>query len=103
VIKVTVFYPSTAGGTFDMAYYLDNHMPMVGRLLAPALKGSAVEEGLAGGQPGAPPTYLAMGHLVFDSVEAFQKAWDPHAQAIVGDVPNYTNTQPTIQISEIKL
>jgi uncharacterized protein (TIGR02118 family) len=44
-----------------------------------------------------------MGHLLFDSVEAFQQAWGPHAEAIVGDVPNFTNTQPTVQLSEVKL
>jgi uncharacterized protein (TIGR02118 family) len=54
-------------------------------------------------QPDSPPAYLAMGHLLFDSVEAFQKAWEPHAQAIVGDIPNFTNTQPTVQVSEVKL
>lgn len=25
------------------------------------------------------------------------------ADAIVGDIPNYTNTQPTIQVSDVKL
>jgi uncharacterized protein (TIGR02118 family) len=54
-------------------------------------------------QPGSAPAYLAMRHLLFDSVEAFQQAFGPHAQAIVGDIPNYTNTQPTIQVSEVKL
>jgi len=27
----------------------------------------------------------------------------PHAQSILADIPNYTNTQPTIQISEVRL
>jgi len=103
MIKVSVFYPNTAGSTFDMPYYLNNHMPMVRQKLGAALKGSSVEQGLAGGQPESPPAYVAMGHLVFDSVEAFQQAWGPHAEAIVGDVPNYTNTQPTIQVSQVKL
>lgn len=65
--------------------------------------GTFVEHGLGGAQPGSPPVYLAMGHLLFDSVETFQHAWGPHAEAIVGDVPNYTNIQPTIQLSEVKL
>jgi uncharacterized protein (TIGR02118 family) len=39
----------------------------------------------------------------FDSTDAFQTAFAPHAQAILADIPNYTNTQPTIQISEVKL
>ena len=41
-------------------------------------------------------------HLRFDSVEAFQKAFGPHAAEITGDIPNYTNVQPIIQISDIK-
>ena len=44
-----------------------------------------------------------MGHLLFDSVEAFQQSFGPHAETIMGDIPNYTNTQPTIQVSEVKL
>jgi uncharacterized protein (TIGR02118 family) len=43
------------------------------------------------------PAYVAMGHLLFDSTEAFQQSFGPHSTAIVGDIPNYTNTQPTIQ------
>ena len=61
------------------------------------------EFGVPGAQPGSPPAYLAMGHLLFDSAEAFQQSFGPHAQAILGDIPNYTNTQPTIQISEVKM
>jgi uncharacterized protein (TIGR02118 family) len=44
-----------------------------------------------------------MGHLYFDSAEAFQAAFAPHAQAIMADIPNYTNIQPAIQISEVKM
>jgi uncharacterized protein (TIGR02118 family) len=103
MIKVSVFYPNTAGSTFDMPYYLNKHMPMVQQKLGPALKAMFVEHGVGSAEPGSPPTYVAMGHLVFDSVQVFQQGWAPHADAIVGDVPNYTNTQPTIQVSEVKL
>jgi len=44
-----------------------------------------------------------MGHLYFDSVEAFQAVFGPHAGPIMDDIPNYTNVQPTIQVSEVKL
>lgn len=103
MVKVSVMYPNSAGGTFDMGYYLNSHITMVREKLGGALKGAAVEHGLSGAQPGSPPTYLVMAHLLFESVEAFQQAFGPHAQAILGDVPNYTNTQPTIQISEVKM
>ena len=103
MIKVSVFYPNTTGSRFDMPYYLNTHIPMVRQKLGAAVKGLSVEHGLGGGQPGTPPTYLAMGHLLFDSVEAFRQSWGPHAEAIVGDIPNYTNIQPTLQVSEVKL
>ena len=103
MVKVSVLYPNTAGCKFDMTYYLTKHMPMVRQKLGPACKSMAVEEGIAGGAPGAPATYVAMGHLYFDSTDAFQAAFGPHAQAILADIPNYTNTQPTIQISEVRM
>ena len=103
MIKVTVLYPNGEGNKFDMGYYLNNHMPMVRKLLGPALKGMAVEQGLAGGMPGSPAPFLAVGHLLFDSVEAFKGAFGPNAQAVGKDVPNYTNVQPVIQVSEVKL
>jgi uncharacterized protein (TIGR02118 family) len=53
--------------------------------------------------PGSRPGFIAMGHLYFDSIEAFQKAFGPHADAIMGDIPNYTDIQPTIQFSEVKI
>jgi uncharacterized protein (TIGR02118 family) len=103
MIKVSVMYPNGKGHTFDIDYYTGKHMPMVKQKLGAALKSMAVEQGLAGGEPGAPPAFLAFGHLYFDSVEAFQAAFGPHAPAILADIPNYTNTQPVLQISAVKL
>jgi uncharacterized protein (TIGR02118 family) len=103
MIKVSVFYPYEEGKKFNMEYYCNKHIPMVQQKLGTALKSRAVEQGLGGGAPGSPPTYIAMGHLYFDSVEAFQTAFGPHAASIMGDVPNYTDIQPTIQISEVKI
>jgi uncharacterized protein (TIGR02118 family) len=103
MVKVSVMYPNGQGQTFDMAYYLSKHIPMVKQKLGPALKNVTVEEGVAGATPGAPPTYLALGNLYFDTVETFQAAFAPHAPAIMSDVSNYTNTQPVVQISAVKL
>jgi hypothetical protein len=43
------------------------------------------------------------GKPFFESVEAFQTSFDPHAQVILDDIPNYTNTRPIIQVSEVRL
>ena len=103
MIKVSVFYPDREGSKFDMDYYCNSHIPMVQEKLGPACKNVAVEHGIAGATPGSRPGFIAMGHLYFDSVEAFQKAFGPHADAIMGDIPNYTDSQPTIQFSEVKV
>jgi uncharacterized protein (TIGR02118 family) len=103
MIKVSVLYPNSADAKFDMAYYTSKHMPMVQRKCGPSCKSIAAEQGLAGGEPNSKPAYIAMGHLTFDSVDAFQKSFGPHAAEILADIPNYTNTHPIIQISEIKL
>jgi len=103
MIKVSVMYPNKDGAKFDMDYYVGSHMPMVKSKLGDALKGMSVDQGLGGGAPGEPASYVAMGHLVFDSVEAFQGAFGPHAGEIMADIPNYTDLKPVILVSEIKM
>ena len=103
MIKVSVMYPAGAGKTFDMNYYLNQHGDLLKEKLGSALKRVQVDSGLAGGAPNSPPTYMAMGHLYFDSVDAFQKAFGPNADVILGDLPKFTNAQPVIQISDVKL
>lgn len=103
MIKVSVMYPNSSNATFDIDYYCNTHLPMVGKLLGDALKSGAVDSGLAGGAPGEEPAFIAMGHMTFNSVEEFQESFGPNAGAIMADLPNFTNTQPQIQISEIKL
>jgi uncharacterized protein (TIGR02118 family) len=86
-----------------MNYYVTRHMPLVRDRCAPECRSIAAESGVGGGAPGSPAPYIAVGHLTFDSVAAFQKAFTPHMAEIMGDIPNYTNTSPVIQISEITL
>jgi uncharacterized protein (TIGR02118 family) len=101
MVKISVMYPSKPGARFDMDYYRDKHMPLVKARMGDALQYYTVDQGLAGGAPGSPPIYAAAGHLHCDSVEAFQAAFGPHTKEIMGDIPNYTDIQPVIQISEV--
>lgn len=103
MIKVSVMYPNSSDAKFDIEYYCNTHLPMVGKLLGDSLKGGNVDFGLAGGAPGEMAPFIAMGHMLFDSVESFQSAFGPQAGIIMADAPNYTNTQPQIQISEIRV
>ena len=103
MIKVNIFYPNTEGGWFDLEYYLNTHMPMAIEKLGSSLKGVSIEHGVSGAQPGTQPAYVVMCNYTFDSVEAFLAAFIPHAQVLQGDIPNYTDIEPAIQFSEIKM
>ena len=104
MIKISVYYPNADGKTFDVTYYRDKHMPMVQRLLGPlGLRGLGIEKGLSGGAPGAPAMYLCVGHLLFDTVEAYQAAFKRHGKELMADVPNYTNATPQVQVGEVVL
>ncbi|WP_198412961.1 EthD family reductase [Flagellimonas nanhaiensis] len=101
MIKVTILYPNGEGKTFDMDYYANKHMPMVARLLGDSLKLQAIDNGLSGRTPDEPIPYLAIGYLYFDQLSAYRNSFGPNAKQIVGDIPNYTNIQPIVQISEV--
>lgn len=99
--KVSVLYPNGENKTFDMNYYLTKHLPMVSGLLGDSLKGATVEKGLGGATPGSTAPFAGMGNMYFDSVEDFGKAFGPNAEKIMGDLPNFTNIEPLIQVSEV--
>lgn len=101
MIKVSVMYPNTPGARFDHDYYRDKHMPLLKNRMGDSCKYYTIDKGLGGGAPGAPPTYVAMCHFYCESVAAFQEGFGPHAQEILGDIPNYTDLKPVIQISDV--
>jgi uncharacterized protein (TIGR02118 family) len=101
--KISILYPNNLDSRFDMRYYIDTHMPMSIELLSahPGFKGVSVERGLGGAEPGSGAAYVAMCHFLFDSIEDFMAAFTPHADRLQGDMPNYTDIKPVIQISEV--
>lgn len=101
MIKVSVMYPNTPGARFDHDYYRDRHMPLLKARMGDHCLYYTVDKGLAGGAPDSPATYVGMCHIHCDSVEAFQTAFEPHAKEIMGDIANYTDIPPVIQISEV--
>lgn len=95
MIEVSVMYPRTDGASFDFQYYLGVHMPLVDQRLGDALKKSVVVKG------SSEAPYMAIAHLWFDSLEAFEEVFPQHEQEFMDDVPNYTAISPVIQISEV--
>jgi uncharacterized protein (TIGR02118 family) len=93
MIKVSFLYPYRENGRFDIDYYCNTHMPMVAEKLGDALKGWSVDVGLAAGPA---PAFVAIGHTLFDSVDAFKAAIQPHGKLFAADLPNYSDGDPPI-------
>ena len=103
MVRISILYPNGNGTRFDFAYYTQKHMPRSIELLGahPGFRGVSVERGVAGGAPGSPPAYCAMCHFLFESADAFMAAFMPHAAELQGDIPNYTDAAPVIQVNEV--
>lgn len=101
MIKVSIMYPYAPGARFDHEYYLGIHMPQIKACLGDACKHYTVDKGLVGATPDAPPTYIVMGHIYSGSIDEFLPAMEPHLPRILGDIPNFTDLIPVIQISEV--
>ncbi len=100
MIRVSALYPNGDDTTFDHDYYQGPHLKLLSAKWGSWLRRVELGRGLAGGGGSAAP-YIACGHLYFDSVDDFQAAFAAHGDAVLGDIPNFTNAQPVIQISEI--
>ena len=101
MIKVTALYPYGEGKRFDIDYYRNSHIPMVKKAMGEACREISVDVGLGGRAPDSPPPFVAMAHMVFDSMETFRAAFSPIGAELSKDAPNYTDISPLMQISEI--
>jgi uncharacterized protein (TIGR02118 family) len=92
-IRLSVFYPSTEGATFDHDYYKNNHVPLAVKTWGTA--GAEIDKGING-------PYVAAVHFQFESQEALAAALGSEGNgAVLADVANYTTITPVIQTSEI--
>ncbi|MDD5057686.1 MAG: EthD family reductase [Sideroxydans sp.] len=103
MVKISILYPNT--GRFDMDYYLNTHMPRSIQLLSAGkgYRGVSVERGLGGAAPGSAPPFVALCHYLFDTADDFMAAFMPHAAELKGDMPNYTDIESVIQVSEVAI
>ena len=99
--KISILYPYQQGKHFDMDYYSQKHMPMVASLFGDQLKHYFIDSGVSGRTPNDPVTYVAVGGFYFEKLSDYKEAFGPNAEKIRGDIPNYTNIQPIIQISQV--
>ena len=102
MIKVSVLYPNEPGKKFDMDYYTNKHLPLVHqRLDSMGLVRSEAEKGVSSADPNAPAPFVAGVALYFNTTDEVHEGFKTHGREVMGDIPNYTDIKPTIQISEV--
>ena len=70
---------------------------------APGFRSVSVERGISGAYSGTEPAFIAACYYEFDSYDSFVAAFTPHAGELQGDIPNYTDVEPIIQVNEVKI
>jgi uncharacterized protein (TIGR02118 family) len=101
MIRVSVMYPNE-GNKFDMNYYLNKHVPLAQKLLSPyGLVRIEVDKGIGTAKPGDPAPFVAIGYMVFNTIEGMQKGIQAHDPELAADVFNFTDIRPQFLISEI--
>ena len=103
MIKVSLLYPAEEGKKFDMDYYANKHMPLVHeRLDFVGLIRSEIESGISSADPSAPAPFVAIGTLYFNTTGEVHEGFKTHGRELMGDLPNFTDIAPQVQISEIQ-
>ncbi len=93
MIRLSVFYPSTEGATFDHDYYQTKHVPLA--IKTWGLDDAEIDKGVDG-------PYVAAVHFKFASPDALAAAMGSAGTGdVLADVANYTSIAPVIQTSEI--
>ena len=98
---ISVIYPRSEGATFDYDYYEQTHLPLVvERWRDAGLTGAEALRGVGAPDGGEPP-FLAIALIRFDTMDRFRAALaGPHAAEIMGDIANFTDVTPVIQVNE---
>lgn len=96
---ITVTYPNQDGARFDLDYYVGTHLPLVEKhFKAHGLKGWRVLKAV--GAPFGEPAYSVICTLEFDTGDQFRAAVAAEGEVVFGDVPNFTDTSPTVVIGD---
>jgi uncharacterized protein (TIGR02118 family) len=102
MVRISILYPFREAARFDATYYVDTHMPLALHKLGAAVRGVDVDVAdLSKTAP--PPAFFAMCHYLCDSIQTFQLAYGGVATVLQADVANYTDVEPIVQISDVKI
>ena len=102
MFRVVIMYPKTNDSHFDMNYYLTHHIPMIRDIWRHTSLGKIeIDQGIANAAPGQPVLYESISYFYFEKIEDFQNGFMQRGGEIMGDIHNYTDVLPQIQIDQV--
>ena len=102
MIRVTVSYSNEQDKKFDWGYYTNTHLPLLHEHLdSRGLVRLEMDKGISAPDPTEPPPFIAVAHLFSNTVAEVHDAFKAVGRPVMGDIPNYTDIKPVIQISEV--
>ena len=101
MIRMTVLYRNSEASTFDFDYYVKTHLELAKERLKEFGVGRIeVERGIEA-LDGQKAPYVCIAHVHFSSIEDLKRGVEAHGEELVADVPNFTNIEAELQISEV--
>ena len=104
MIRVLIQYTVEPDGRFDLAYYRDEHVPLVKKIMLPLgmLKGEW-DEVLPHPASGGAPKYHVVSVQYWESLEAMERAYaSPSSDMLRNDIKNFYSGSPVRVISNLR-
>ncbi len=76
---------------------------MADKLLGPAIKAITVEIGQSGATSEEAAPFAAICGFTCETLKDFTDAFEPAAAQLQGDIPNFTDIEPILQVSDIRI
>jgi uncharacterized protein (TIGR02118 family) len=101
MIRLTALYRNSEGSRFDFDYYVKTHLQLARERLADFGMGRIeVERGIEA-MDGERAAYICVAHADFSDMADLKRGFEEHGEELLADVPNYTDIEPEVQISEV--
>ena len=103
MIRVLIQYPVDTNARFDLAYYRDEHVPLVRRAMtALGMVKGEWDEVLTHAASGGPAKYHVISVQYWESLQSMERAYaSPDAQVVRDDVKKFYSGTPVRIISNV--
>ena len=98
-VSMQVAYPINDGTSFDLDYYVKNHLAIIREHWSEHIQHMIVTKGTSGGKD-VPSPYYAIATVIFENSDEMKTAMKKGAP-VFKDISNYYNTSPVMMLGEV--